>query len=72
MKISAQMPCSVKLWQSQEWRVGVCLHLDVQCVQKGRWTLVCGCHRSDNSLRLLVQHRTVALSLILLPLGRDV
>lgn len=32
MKISAQMPCSVKLWQSQEWRVGVCLHLDVQCV----------------------------------------
>lgn len=32
MKISAQMPCSVKLWQSQEWRVGVCLCLDVRCV----------------------------------------
>jgi len=32
MKISAQMPVSLKLEQSQEWRVGVCLLLQAQCV----------------------------------------
>lgn len=32
MKISAQIPLSVKLYKSQEWRAGVCLLLQVQCV----------------------------------------
>ena len=33
--------------------------------RKRRWSLLCGCHRSDSPLWFLVQHCTVALSLML-------
>lgn len=33
--------------------------------RKQRWSLLCGCHRSDSPLWLLVQHCTIVLSLLL-------
>lgn len=56
--------CSHAVWKFSSFK-SRCLFTSLSAIcRKQGWSLMCSCHRSDSPLWLLVQHCTVALSLL--------